>query len=115
MDFFILRPLSPEAGYHFFEGGGVKSLCSGGFEEGQVSTRNWPARPAASPLVGFKPLTCRPPAKRITARPLSELTYMGSPLLVAKSVTEKTQTGWLCLRVCLPACPTECVTDCLPD
>ena len=39
MDFFILRPLSPETGYHFFFGGGgveggVKSLCSEGFGRG---------------------------------------------------------------------------------
>ena len=27
MDFLILRPLSPETGYHFFEGGGVSKVC----------------------------------------------------------------------------------------
>ena len=52
----------------------------------------------------------RPPEDR-----QSKLTDTGSPLPVAKSVTEKTLPVWLCLPVCLPACPTDCVTDCLPD
>ena len=35
MDFWILRPLSPKTGYHFFEGGlgGVKSFRSEGFKQ----------------------------------------------------------------------------------
>ena len=43
MDFLILRPLSPETGYHFFGGPGggqkcvLRGLCSVGFEQGS----NW--------------------------------------------------------------------------
>ena len=43
MDFFILRPLPPKTGYHFFEGGGgggwvgvgggVKSFCLIGYKQ----------------------------------------------------------------------------------
>ena len=46
MDFLILRPLSPEIGYHFFAagGGGVKSLClevcaQQGLNKGQIGQR----------------------------------------------------------------------------
>ena len=115
MDFFILRPLSPETGYHFFEGGGSKVCAQRDLNEGQVSKGVRPTQPAVSRLAGFDLQTCRPPAERIPAQPLSELTDMGSPLLVAESVTETPQTVWLCLPVCLPACPTDCPTDCLPD
>ena len=55
--FFILRPLSPETGYHCFWGG-VKSLCSEGFERGSGALR-LSGRPV--PLVigrpGIGPLT----------------------------------------------------------
>ena len=41
MDFLILRPLAPETGYHIWvgDGGGVKSLCSEGFERGSGTTK----------------------------------------------------------------------------
>ena len=33
MDFLILTPLSPKTGYHFFEGGGVKTFRSQGSKQ----------------------------------------------------------------------------------
>ena len=36
MDFLILRPLSPETGYHFLEGGGTKVCAQKGLNEGQI-------------------------------------------------------------------------------
>ena len=59
MDFLILRPLSPETGYHFFEGGGVggggvKSLCSEGFERAAGEQKEWAGAAAGQSAGGIR-------------------------------------------------------------
>ena len=142
MDFLILRPLSPETGYHFFEGGGLRGgggvqnfvlrrvqavgrasavPCSGPMVvqptadlEVGGSIPSWPTVVgAAIGRLGFEPPTCRFAVGCSTTRPLCVLHQVFSQLLEAKPATEKKPK--LCVSVCLPACPTDCLTDCWPD
>ena len=108
MDFLIPRPLPPNTGYHFWGGGGwrgSKVCVQKNLNEGRLQ-QNFQAR---SVQPGIKPPTRLLAVGCIAIRPLTDVTDLvckGLPLLVAQSVTEKTQT----LCCCLP----DCLADCQP-
>ena len=87
MDFLILRPLSPETGYHFFPGGGgvqkfvLRSVCSAGFEQGShwAEMTSRPVLPAFG-RPGFETPTSACAAGCITVPPLLVLTVCALPL-----------------------------------
>ena len=86
MGFLILRPLSPETGYHFLGGWGggqkfvFRSLCSAGFERGS-DWAEMTGRPAL-PVVGrpgFEPPTYKSAIGCIAVRPFLDLTVSVLP------------------------------------
>ena len=107
MDFLIRGPLSPETGYHFFLlGGGLCSeVCAQqGLNEGQIwAEMTCRPAPQAVSRPGFETPTYAAAVDCITVGPLLVLQCLFSPLLEAKSATEKTQTVCFCLPACLLA------------
>ena len=115
--FLILRPLSPETGYHLWGGGGASKVCvQRDLNEGQVGQSRVDrsagangSRPAGNRTADLqfagRQSNRQPTDPWLAASPIDHCLFrqlLLSPLLVAESATEKTQTVCFCPPACLP-------------